>query len=49
MLQKSAAWSLSCRCRSPSKFEFVVNMKTDKPLGLDVPYSVQLLADEAIK
>jgi putative tryptophan/tyrosine transport system substrate-binding protein len=33
----------------PSKFEFVINMKTAKALGLTVPYSTQLIADEVIE
>jgi putative tryptophan/tyrosine transport system substrate-binding protein len=33
----------------PTKFEFVINMKTAKALGLAVPYSMQLLADEIIQ
>ncbi len=33
----------------PTKFKFVVNMKTAKALGLAVPYSLQLLADEIIR
>jgi putative ABC transport system substrate-binding protein len=32
-----------------TKFEFVINMKTAKALGLTVPYSMQLLADEVIE
>jgi putative tryptophan/tyrosine transport system substrate-binding protein len=32
----------------PTKFEFVINLKTAKGLGLDVPNSMQLLADEVI-
>jgi putative ABC transport system substrate-binding protein len=35
--------------QQPTKFEFVINMKTAKALGLTVPYSVQLLADELIE
>ena len=33
----------------PSKFEFVINLKTAKTLGLNVPISMQLLADEVIE
>ncbi|MFZ0841070.1 MAG: ABC transporter substrate-binding protein, partial [Xanthobacteraceae bacterium] len=33
----------------PSKFDFVINMKTARALGLQVPVSMQLLADEIIE
>ena len=33
----------------PSKFEFVINVKTAKLLGLEVPTAMQLLADEVIE
>jgi putative ABC transport system substrate-binding protein len=33
----------------PSKFEFIVNLKTLKALGLSVPDSVLLRADEVIR
>ena len=33
----------------PDKFEFVVNLKTLKGLGLSVPDSVLLRADEVIR
>jgi putative tryptophan/tyrosine transport system substrate-binding protein len=33
----------------PSKFELVINMNTPKALGIQVPNSMQLLADEMIE
>ena len=33
----------------PTKFELIVNMKTAKALGVTVPTSMQLLADEVIE
>jgi putative ABC transport system substrate-binding protein len=32
-----------------TKFEFVINLKTAKTLGLTVPNSIQLLADEVVE
>ena len=48
-LWSKVAPSCCLRSMQPTKFELVINMKAAKALGIEVPISMQMLADEVFE
>ena len=45
----AAAWPFAARAQQSTKVDLIINLKTAKTLGLKVPLTLQVAADEVIE